>query len=105
MAGAAAPAGAGLSATMASVVISRPATEAASRNAVVTTLAGSTIPAADQVAIGFVLRVKAGFTFAVQHFADNNRAFNTGVFRDLTHRRFQGPADDVDTGLDVGIVA
>ena len=46
MAGAAAPAGAGFSATMASVVINRPATDAASRNAVVTTLAGSTIPAA-----------------------------------------------------------
>jgi hypothetical protein len=42
----AAPAGAGLSATIASVVINRPATEAASRRAVVTTLAGSTMPAA-----------------------------------------------------------
>ena len=40
-----APLGSGFSATIASVVISRPATEAASRRAVRTTLVGSTMPA------------------------------------------------------------
>ena len=50
------------------------------------------------------MRVKTGFALTVQHFADDDRAFNTGIFRNLTQRRFQSAADNIDTRLNIGIV-
>ena len=80
----------GGSATMASVVISRPATEAASCSAVRTTLAGSMMPACDQVDVLFGLGVEAeGGRLVLEHLADHDRAFDAGVLGDLTDRGLQ----------------
>ena len=96
----------GASTMAASVVIIRPATEAASCRAVRTTLAGSMTPACDQVDVLFGLGVEAeGGRGVLQHLADHDRAFDAGVLGDLADRGLQGAAHDGDAGVLVVVVA
>src|ERR1700681_78897 len=95
----------GNSATMASVVTSRAATEAASCSAARTTLAGSMMPLATMSTYSSVWASKPKVSdFSSQDLADHDRAFDPGVLGDLADRRFQRFQHDIDTGLDVGIV-
>ena len=95
----------GASATIASVVISRPATDAASCSAVRTTLVGSMMPTATSRNT-FRLSVEAErVLLLLQELADHDRAFDTGVLDNLAHRRLQGPAHDVDARGLVVVVA
>jgi len=67
----------GTSATIASVVTSRPATEAASCSARRTTLAGSTMPFYDQVDILIVRGIEAeSLGLRIQDLADHDRALD-----------------------------
>src|SRR6185312_8573354 len=59
----------------------------------------------DHVDIFLGLGVEAeGLRLVLEDLADDDRAFQTGVFRDLAHRGFQRLQHDVDAGLDVGVV-
>src|SRR4029077_11471717 len=90
----------GSSATIASVVIKRPATEAASCRAQRTTLVGSMMPLLTRLPYSPALRVKAeGVLVFLHDLADNDRAVVAGVDRDLTRRRLDRLADDVDAVL------
>ncbi len=92
--------GSGRSPTIASVVISKPATEAASCNATRTTLVGSMIPARDHVLVLAGLCVKAEIRVVlVGQPADDDRALTPGILRDLAHRRLDRLAHNVDTDL------
>ena len=96
----------GASTMAASVVIIRPATEAASCSAVRTTLAGSMMPAAIRSTYSSVWALKPKVAdVVVQHLADHDRAFDAGVFGDLTDRGLQGAAHDGDARVLVGVVA
>ena len=87
----------GFSATIASVVIRRPATEEASCSAVRTTLAGSMTPRRDQIAILVGLGVEAPVgVLALQQLADHHRAVEAGVLGDLPRRPLDRLADDLD---------
>jgi hypothetical protein len=80
----------GASATMASVVTSRPATEAASCKAARTTLAGSMDALVDHVDIVLALGVEAeGLGLVLQDLADHDRAFDAGVLGDRSSRDFR----------------
>ena len=95
----------GASATMASVVIMRPAIEAASCSATRTTFAGSTMPALEHVDILLGLGVKAeGLGLVGQDIADDDRALHARILGDLADRRFESPQHDIDAGLDIGIL-
>src|SRR5262249_23870566 len=94
----------GASATMASVVTSRPATDAASCSAARTTLAGSTMPLSTRSTV-LALRVEAeGLGFVLHDLADHDRALDACVLGDLPRRRLQRLEYDIDAGLHVGIV-
>ena len=87
----------GFSATIASVVISSPATEAASCRAVRTTLVGSMMPPGDQIAELAGLGVEAPVVVgALEQLADDHRAVDAGILGDLPRRRLKRLADDVD---------
>ena len=89
----------GLSAMTASVVRNIAATEAAFCRAERVTFAGSTIPASIMLTHSPVAALKPMPTgFFLQPF-DDDGAFQTGVVGDLTHRFFQRPHHDVDTGF------
>ena len=95
----------GISAMPASVVISRPAADAASCSAVQTTLVGSITPA-DQVLIGLGLGVEAKrLVVAVDQLAGDDRAVPPGILRDLANRCLQGLADDVEAAGLVVVLA
>jgi hypothetical protein len=95
----------GVSATMASVVIMRPATDAASCRATRTTLAGSTMPAFSMSTYLFGLSVEAvSLRLVLKHLADDDRTLHARVLRDLADWRLKRPEHDVDAGLDVGIL-
>ena len=89
--------GSGFSATIASVVINRPATEAASCSACRTTLVGSMMPGPDHVGelalLGIVAVVRIR---AVEQLADDDRAVGARVLGDLPGRVRQRLLDDVD---------
>src|SRR3989440_11940287 len=90
----------GTSATMASVVISSAATEAAFWIATRTTLVGSNDALGDQVAVLADLRVEAvGVLLLLEDLADDDRAVFTGFDRDLAGRRGQRLAHNLDAGL------
>ena len=96
----------GASAMAASVVIIRPATEAASCSAVRTTLAGSMTPLLHHVDVLVGLGVEAeGWPTRLQHLADHDRAFDAGVLGDLADRGLQRAAHDGDAGFLVVVVA
>src|SRR5204863_2926141 len=82
--------GSGFSATIASVVIRRPATDAASCSACRTILVGSMMPAliiGELALLGIVAVVDV---LAVQELADNGRAVGAGVLSDLPRRPLEG---------------
>ena len=94
-----------VSATMASVVIIRPAIEAASCSATRTTLAGSTMPALSMSTYCSVWASKPKvWDLFSSDLADDDRALDACVFGDLADRRLERPEHDVDAGLDVGIL-
>src|SRR5258708_4604336 len=94
----------GNSATMASVVTRRAATEAASCSAARTTLAGSMMPF-DHVDILLGLRIEAeSLRLVLEDLADHDRAFDPGILGDLADRRLQRFQHDIDVGLHIGIV-
>ena len=95
----------GSSATIASVVMRRPATEAASCSAVRTTLAGSMMPASTMSTYSSVWASKPKVSdFFVDDLADHDRAFDAGVLGDLADRSLERLEHDVDAGLHVGVV-
>src|ERR1700676_3144872 len=95
----------GSSATMASVVTSSAATEAASCSAVRTTLGRVDDAVGDHVDIFLGLRIEAErLGLVLEDLADDDRAFDAGILGDLAERRFQRLQHDIDAGLDVGIV-
>ena len=82
----------GFSATIASVVISRPATEAASCSAVRTTLVGSMMPSLKRSPYVAGLRVVAeGVVLVLEDLADDDRAVDAGVLDDLARRPLHAP--------------
>ena len=94
----------GASTMVASVVISRPAIEAASWIAVRTTLVGSMMPFLTMIDIFAGLGVEAISVVGGFHqLADHDRAIGAGVVDDLTRRRLDGLADDVHAGLLVAV--
>ena len=102
IAGAPPPSFFGSSATMASVVTRRPATDAASCKRCANDLGRVDDAGFDHVDIGFALRVEAEVpSLDSRQLADNDGAFDTGVFDDLTDRSLQRLKHDVDAGLDV----
>src|SRR5207248_8133654 len=57
-------------------------------------------PGGDHVLVFARLCIKAEIRVAlVGELADHDRAFDTGILRDLPHRRLDGLADDLDTDL------
>src|SRR6187200_1958979 len=95
----------GASAIIASVVMRRPATDAASWSAARTTFAGSTIPAWS-ISILLGLGVKAeGLRLVVPDPADDDRALDARILGDLTDRSLERLQHDVDAGLNVRILA
>ena len=95
----------GSSAIIASVVISRPATEAASCSAQRTTLVGSMTPSAYEIAVLVCLRIVAEAVLGVlEDLADDDRAILTRVGEDLAGRRLQSLAHDLNADLLVFIV-
>src|SRR5580693_3300535 len=87
----------GVSATMASVVIIRPAIEAASCSATRTTFAGSTMPALSMSTILLGLGVEAvGLGLVLGDLTDHDRALYACVFGDLADWRLKRPEHDVD---------
>src|SRR6204780_2067335 len=94
----------GRSAIMASVVIMRPAIEAASWSATRTTFAGSTMPAFSMSTYCSVCASKPKVCDLFSStFADDDRTFHGRVLRDLADWGLERPEHDVDAGLDVGI--
>ena len=85
------PLGTGRSATMASVVTSRPATEAASSSAMRTTLVGSMIPASSMSTYTSIWasKPKALLAFS-QHLARDDGTVDAGVLGDLAQRLLDG---------------
>lgn len=81
---------------MASVVINRLATEAASCSAVLTTLVGSTNTGLNHIGI-FVGRciITVVDIRSFQQLTGHNRAVNAGIFGNLADRRLQSAADNV----------
>ena len=94
------PAGAlssGASLTAASVVMRRPATEAASWSAVRTTLVGIDHAGGDEILVDFRLRVEAHrLVVAVDQLAGDDGAVMARILGDLADRRLERAADDVD---------
>src|SRR5215218_3109766 len=91
----------GASEIMASVVTSKPATDAAFWSAARTTLAGSTMPL-QHVHVLLGLRVEAeGLRLVVGDPADHDRALDARVLGNLPDRSLKRFQDDVDAGLDV----
>jgi len=85
----------GFSATLASVVMSRPATDAASCRAARTTFAGSITPWLHQVAILAGRGVVAeGVVVLLDDLADNHGAVLAGVLGDLPRRCLKGAEDE-----------
>ena len=95
----------GLSATIASVVTRRPATELASCKATLTTLAGSIMPFLIRSPYSPVWASKPKDGDYGRHLADHDRALDASILGDLADWRLQRPADDVDAGFLVFIVA
>ena len=96
----------GLSATIASVVISRPAMDAASSSAVRTTFAGVDHAELEHVAIFLGLRVEAERVVrALADLAGNDGSVDTCVLCDLTQRSLQRAAHDGDTRVLIGVLA
>ena len=94
----------GFSAMAASVVISRPATEAASCSAMRTTLVGSMTPASPcRHSVG--LRIEAQSSGLSRGACRQRPSRHAGIFGDLADRRLQGTAHDVDAARLVVIVA
>ena len=101
-----APGFSGLSATIASVVISRPAIEAASCSAGAHHFRRVDHAVGEHVAIFFGLGVEAELdVIAFADLAGHDRTVNTGVLCDLTQRRFQRLADDRDADVLVVVLA
>src|SRR6195256_4625537 len=95
----------GSSATMASVVTSRAATDAASCSAGGTPLARSMDAFGDHIDIVFGLRIESErLGLVLKDLADDDRAFDAGILGDLADRGFQRFQHDIDTGLHVGII-
>src|SRR5215469_1668677 len=98
------PLGSGRSATMPSVVINNPATEAASCSATRTTLVGSMMPAVSHILVlaglGIIAEVRVAL---VGQLTDDDRPVSTGIFRDLANRRLDRLADDLDPDLLVAV--
>jgi hypothetical protein len=77
----------GLSATIASVVTRRPATELASCKATLTTLAGSMMPFVIRSPYSPVWAIKTeGRRLMVGHLADHNRTLDASILGDLANR-------------------
>ncbi len=90
----------GASTMIASVVISRPAIEAASWSAVRTTLVGSMMPCLTRSPYSPVwASIAEGVVLGLEQLADHDRAVSAGVVDDLAGRGLDGLADDVDAGL------
>ena len=90
----------GSSETRASVVRSRPATEAAFCRAVRVTLAGSMMPAAVRSSRAPVSALSpVAVLLAGLHLLHHHRAFDSGIGGDLSKRLLQRPHDDPDTDL------
>ena len=95
----------GCSATIASVVTSRPATDAASCSASAHDLGRVDDAGLHHVDILAGLGVEAVVgVVLVEQLADDDRAVDAGVLGDLAHRRLQRAADDVDADLLVVVV-
>src|SRR6202161_3185090 len=95
----------GVSTTMASVVIMRRATDAASCSATRTTFAGSTMPAFSMSTYCSVCASKPKVCDLFSStFADDDRTFHARVLRDLADWGLKRPEHDVDAGLDVGVL-
>ena len=95
----------GFSATIASVVTSRPATEAASCSAVRTTFVGSMMPAFDQILELAGLRIEAVVVLVLlQRLAGDHRAVFAGILGDLPQRSLDRLADDLDAEALVVVV-
>ena len=90
----------GISATIASVVIRSPATDAAPWIAERTALAGSITPLLTRLPYSASLGVEAPVVLVLlEDLADNDRAVFAGIGRDLARRGLDRLADDVDAGL------
>ena len=85
----------GFSATIASVVSSRPATDAAFCSAVRTTLVGSTMPAFIRSSNSSVAALKPKAPLPFVHLVEDDRAFPAGVVGDPAAGILEGAADDV----------
>ena len=90
----------GFSAIIASVVIKRPATEAASCSAVRTTFAGSMTPPFVEVTVRVNLRVPAVcIIFGLEDLTDDDRTVRARIARDLSGRCLEGTPNNLDAGL------
>ena len=88
----------GASEIAASVVTSRPATDAASCSAVRTTLVGIDHAGLDEVFVNVRRRVEAHILVAaVEQLARYDRAVMAGILDDLTQWRIESLAHDIDT--------
>ncbi|VEA43312.1 Uncharacterised protein [Salmonella enterica subsp. enterica] len=95
----------GRSVTMHSVVIIRPATEAAYCSAERVTLVGSRIPHIDHVAVFFSCCVVTVVTVAAFNGVSDNRRFFAAVQYDLTQRSFHCAQRNFDTHVLVFVLA
>ena len=86
----------GFSATIASVVTSRPATEAASCNAVRTTLVGSTMPAFTRSLNSPLCASKPQLSSFLSRIPSDHRAILTGILGNLPQRGLHRLAHDLD---------
>ena len=95
----------GVSATMASVVIIRPAIDVASCKCDANDLRRIDDAGAEHVDIVLRLCVEAeGLRLVFMHFADDDRTLHACVFGDLADWGLKRPEHDVDAGLDVSIL-
>jgi hypothetical protein len=95
----------GFSATIASVVTSRPATDAASCSAVRTTFVGSTMPALTRSLNSPVRAIKAVVVLVlVKDLAGDHRAIFSSVLSNLTQRHLDRLAHDLDAKALVVVV-
>src|SRR6185437_10244057 len=90
----------GFSATIASAVMRRPATDAASCSAVRTTLAGSITPCLTRLPIFAGRGIEAeGIVVLVDDLAHDHCAVLAGILGDLTRGSLNGAAYDIDADL------